>query len=322
MRHIVFYVILFLFVAVKPIHAQLTFCDSLEIVNVEYWPFADSVIAVYVDNQSSNLFAYPGFVLFDANGDTVAKEIVNYFGIGPFDQVHLLQVKQGVQVQESFSGTLELWSGFYSNMECTYNKQIELCPDTTCTEIFLNLANNGGAIAIATFTWDIKNLAGAVQYSGTMELTGTQQHDVDSLCLPYGSYIIEFNSAQQPMGQVWATTYTGIFYPNGPGGQFIINNTILDLDFYEACFDPNSIEEPTNTLNIQAFVNNDLLHISNLKGKAIGNILIYDAIGRLIIKEQSQKSTAQIDLSKYPPAAFYLLSIHKGKESYSQKFYK
>lgn len=322
MRYSLLYLILFLFVAVKPAKAQLSACDSVNIVNVEYWPFADSVIAVYVNNQSSTLFGYPGFILFDANGDTVAKEIVNYFGIGPFDQVHLLQVKPGVQVQESFNGTLELWSGFYSNLECTFNKQIELCPDSTCTELFISLANTGGAMAIATFTWDIKNLAGTVLYSGTMDLNTTQQNDLDSLCLPYGSYTIEFNSAQQPMGQVFASTYTDIFYPGGPGAQFMVNNTILNLDFYEACFDPNSIDESSNSLNIQAYSSNNTLYISNLSGKEIGEIFIYDSIGRLIIQEKSQNAKTEIDLSNYPNAAFYLLNIQKETSSYSKKFYK
>ena len=57
-------------------------CDDLLITSVQYSPFTDTVIVVQVENNSSSGFQYPGFVLISTNGDTVAKEQVDLFGIG------------------------------------------------------------------------------------------------------------------------------------------------------------------------------------------------------------------------------------------------
>ncbi len=54
-------------------------CDALNLVSVGYSPFTDTVIVVSVENNNTTeIFDYPGFVLIDSNGDTVAQEIVNY----------------------------------------------------------------------------------------------------------------------------------------------------------------------------------------------------------------------------------------------------
>ncbi|MBT8196472.1 MAG: T9SS type A sorting domain-containing protein [Bacteroidia bacterium] len=320
MRYIL-YSIFFLLVSAGFCQAQLTKCDSLYIQNIEYAPFNDSLIAVYVYNESSDIFSYPGFILYDANGDTVAKEIVNYFGIGN-EQVHYMTIQPGVVVQENFNGTIELWSGFYSTLECTYNQQVNLCPDTTCVELFLSLSNFGGALAFSEFTWDIKNTAGIVLYSGAMELDTMQQQDFDSLCLPFGNYIVEFNSATQPMGQVFASTYTNLLYNQGPSAQFIVNNTLLDLQFYESCDPLNSIGTPVSINPITAQVINDVLYVSDLSNTALGKVSLFDSLGKLLLKQETSESRIQFDLSNYPANGVYIIQVQGERFSYSKKFIK
>ena len=72
-----------------------TACDSLQIASVRWQAFTDTVIVVHVFNNSSTLFDYPNFVLFDENGDTLAVETVNFFGIAN-ESYHILQVHQVV----------------------------------------------------------------------------------------------------------------------------------------------------------------------------------------------------------------------------------
>ncbi|HRF79325.1 MAG TPA: hypothetical protein PL070_04490, partial [Flavobacteriales bacterium] len=55
-------------------------CDALDIVAIQWATFNDSTIVLKVTNSDIG-FDYPGFVLLDANGDTLAVETVNFFAI-------------------------------------------------------------------------------------------------------------------------------------------------------------------------------------------------------------------------------------------------
>ena len=85
-------------------------------------------------NANLDIISYPGFVLLNDIGDTMAKEVVNYFGIGYFPQPHFLQVYQ--PISNPFAGTIELHSMFYDSLICIFpfildttlyssNKQLE-----------------------------------------------------------------------------------------------------------------------------------------------------------------------------------------------------
>ncbi len=63
-------------------------------------------------------FDYPGFILLDQNGDTIAKETVNYFGIGSNTQTHLLEKWQNLVLP--FEGELHLFSSFYDSLHCIF----------------------------------------------------------------------------------------------------------------------------------------------------------------------------------------------------------
>ena len=63
-------------------------CDSVIVDYVQWAPFSDDAIEVHVFNNSSELFDYPGWVLFDSGGDTLAKEVVNFFGIASEELAH------------------------------------------------------------------------------------------------------------------------------------------------------------------------------------------------------------------------------------------
>ncbi len=61
--------------------------------------------------------------------DTIAKETVNYYGIG-WNQIHSMNIIK--QFDLPFEGILELHTGFYSSQECTFPITI---PDTVQTSI-------------------------------------------------------------------------------------------------------------------------------------------------------------------------------------------
>jgi hypothetical protein len=51
-------------------------------------PDNTNILHLEASNLSDDIFSYPGFVLYNTVGDTIAKETVNYFGIGWNYQSH------------------------------------------------------------------------------------------------------------------------------------------------------------------------------------------------------------------------------------------
>lgn len=95
-------------------------CDSLVI---QCCGFGNDTLTIQVANPTSELFDYPGFILFNSNMDTIAKETVNYFGIGTWPQQHILQVVAPLEL--SFNGYLNLYSWFYDSLSCSFPVTIQ-----------------------------------------------------------------------------------------------------------------------------------------------------------------------------------------------------
>ena len=112
---------------------NLPACDTLVINCCTYNQTGPNTITLEVSNPSSVLFDYPGFVLLDANMDTVAKEAVNYFGIGMFPQYHHLNILMPFTLP--LTGYLQLYMNFYDSLACTFPFTI---PDTT-TGLYENM---------------------------------------------------------------------------------------------------------------------------------------------------------------------------------------
>lgn len=127
----------FIFVSIiisNSIYSQSFSCDSVQISNVNYTPDSLNQISLMASNANLDIISYPGFILLNDIGDTMAKEVVNYFGIGYFPQPHFLQVYQ--PISNPFAGTIELHSMFYDSLICIFpfildttlyssNKQLE-----------------------------------------------------------------------------------------------------------------------------------------------------------------------------------------------------
>jgi hypothetical protein len=121
-------------------------CDSIEIDCCTLNSISFESINIQVSNYSSDIFSYPGFILFTEEMDTVAIETVNYYGIG-WDQTHILDIIHPIELP--FEGILELHTGFYNFHACTFPFTIEDSIATSSTEqaigtfkVFPNPATN------------------------------------------------------------------------------------------------------------------------------------------------------------------------------------
>ena len=88
-------------------------CDALEISSIVY---NSNQITVTVQNSSFAGFPYPGIILFNSLGDTMAIEDVNLFGIGD-ESIHVLELTEETITSNV---SLQLFTGFYDIMVCEW----------------------------------------------------------------------------------------------------------------------------------------------------------------------------------------------------------
>ncbi|MBP7514788.1 MAG: hypothetical protein KA791_09595 [Flavobacteriales bacterium] len=262
-------------------------CDSLEIISVHWGVFGTDRLVVTAANGSSDLFDYPGFVMLDMDGDTLAKETVNYFGIGVLPQEHLLEVVDGAVIDgNTLQGQLHLWSGFYAEQECQFEGTWELCPTTACTSVTPYLVNLGDAIVAAEIPYSVLDADGLPLATGTFQITSLQQSDYEpGVCLAPGEYSLQL----APITPVGGQLYHGMsadmmnfqreqaFYEQG-GGQ----NT-LPFTVYAACIDgSNGVSEGDAPAGTVVTLEGDQLIVMNPDGRPIGAYQLIDGGGRTV----------------------------------------
>ena len=190
---------LFLLTVAMQAQAQAP-CSDVNILDLRYSAFDHEDVVIYCQNNSqTEIFNYPGFVLLNAQGDSVAGEQVNFFGLAG-QHVTTLGVAAGQAVVTSiFSGTLELWTGFYETMACEFTIQEPLCPTSECNMMEVNIINMGGAITTGTFDFDLAPVEGGAGVTGSLTLDEGNQSATAQVCLPNGQYTLQITSQDAPL---------------------------------------------------------------------------------------------------------------------------
>ncbi len=93
------------------------YCDSVFIKCCEF-KISPNTLTIQAANHSNYLFDYPAFALINEASDTLAKETVNYYGIGYNFQEHTLELNQSLELP--FSGKLLLYTWFYDTLWCEF----------------------------------------------------------------------------------------------------------------------------------------------------------------------------------------------------------
>lgn len=258
-------------------------CGDLDIVSVRWHAFSDTAIVVHVMNNSTQGFNYPNFILFDANGDTLAKETVNFFGIAG-ESWHLLRVMDGATIPLSpFNGTLELWTLFTEEFACSWPITFDLCPPGPCATFMPSLGNYGGALVIGTFNWTVWDDDFAEVASGQFEMTASEQYVSASLCLPPGSYMLDVSPTGPPTGgapMFFATDESGYGTELWPVAWSL--PVSLPVNFYAPCIDGTNAVPESRSTPLRARPTANGLLLERIDGSAIGPVELFDAHGRLI----------------------------------------
>lgn len=260
-----------------------TVCDSLVLASVSWAPFSDTALLVHVFNPTSTLFDYPGFILHDANGDTLAKETVNFFGIGQ-ESWHTLAIQPGATIpQGPFNGTLELWTLFGQELACSWNQSFDLCPPAPCAPLNVFLQNTGGGMTLGSFHYTVRQMGNEVA-GGTFVLSQNAQYDSDSLCLPPGAYLMEVVPDQGPTG---GQPFFGVGLGNevqGPGAPLVFTTlSAVAFNFYGACSNGTQGIAVADPANLVLNTGNGRVSVRRTDGQVLGELLVFDAQGRIVL---------------------------------------
>ena len=282
-------------------------CDSVDVLDVSYHPFDPDRLLLTSFNGSMALFPYPGFILLDANDDTLGIEPVDYFGLAG-TTVHDLNVHpQAVLPQGPFSGTAELWVGFGDSLACSFGLSDELCPDTTCTPLTLSLGNFGGMLVSAVFDWQLLDAQQVAVASGTLELDNMTQDDTAVVCLPPGSYNWTMSTAGFPGGQLYMGIMEG---GQGPDTSMTFQQGVVNtmpFSVYEDC--PGTINGQVDRAvprMLQVIPHDGMLEVFTGDGSPVGNFYILDLSGRWLAQGRFARPSGSIDVSHLPSGAYVL----------------
>ena len=287
---------------------DLAACDSLELLSIQWHPFADTAVVVRVGNTSSELFDYPNFILFNNEGDTLAIENTNFFGISQ-DSWHVLRIVDNATLPSApFTGTLELWTGFTTSLACSWELSIDLCPSQECVTVYPQLQNQGGGLPIGTYDWSITGQNGASAGSGVFELSAEFELDTDTICLVPGTYTMSVTPNQQPMGGApfYSITAEGGLSSAALPVYTLITEPLI-FEFLLPCADgANSvIDQPSGShFNVQQRERTLLISFPN--GQSMGSVELFDTQGRQVYQTVSNSNTVTIDLGA-DPSGIYLV---------------
>jgi len=106
-------------------------CDLIEVTSVSM-NIETNVIELLINANSSYLYSYPSFTIFNQSGDTLATEQVDYYGLSG-ESTHLLNIQSPIENWES-ELTLQLYSGFYDVLECSFTINTNSIEILDCTD--------------------------------------------------------------------------------------------------------------------------------------------------------------------------------------------
>lgn len=166
-------------VAVSSFGFAQTNCDSLYINCCDVSLIGNDTISLTAHNEAMfEIFDYPGFRLIDGTSTIYAEETVNYFGIGFSEQTHYMEVLQTVTLP--FTGTLQLWTGFYDSLHCQFPVTINeagILELSSEMAVYPNPANDRLFIEGTTeqefsiLTLDGKLIAGKELFEGSIDIS-------------------------------------------------------------------------------------------------------------------------------------------------------
>lgn len=294
-----------------------TDCDSLDIISARWGVFSNEQIVLTVANGSSDLFDYPGFVLLDGEGDTLAKETVNYFGISQGPQEHFLDILPGVVIDgNTVNGDLYLWSGFYTEQECQWAVNWDLCPAQECTTVMPYLWNLGDALITVSVPYTLENEDGLELSAGTFYLNiNSQSVYGQEVCLPPGNYTLHLDQVGFVGGQLYYGMTTSMANSELVQESYVQGTAVNDKDFavFGPCIDAsNGIASHASGSGLSLSMDGDRWIVGALDKSPIGLFQLLDIHGRIMRTGIISTDRGGIDLAGLATGSYVFRSERLG----------
>lgn len=163
-------------------------CDSLEFVSVQLNALNPEYITIRLNNETTELFDYPGFRIYDEDDNLIGEEQVFFFGIG-VESVHEIPHNlSNISAGEQISLKLELWTGFYDTLACTFEGEYELIPDDACANINLSFSQSWPDQVQENYLVSIFDQDGEEVFNEFYEFPTPDFVYYDEACLDQGCY--------------------------------------------------------------------------------------------------------------------------------------
>ena len=286
-------------------------CEDVTVLGVHVNPFNMNELILHAFNASeSEFFSYPGWRLYDASGVLIAEEEVNFFGFMEHG-IHSLNIIEPLDYSvQSFEGTLELWTGFYDVLECSYDLEVfpwrvdeAISEPYGCIPVGITIqvsSDEGLSLEISLTDSDAISV---FEQTHTLE-AGSFVFSLGATCLEQGQcYYLSINSGSDSgsiqyliSDAIQDVYFEYVFDEIGedeillnPFGQGVCDgapNTIIDIDDFEtfsAIIYPNPASDNV-TVDLDGFngVNT--------------TVKLYDSSSKMIFEKQSN-TTLMIDVS-------------------------
>ena len=171
-----------------------TLCDSVLLDPVHVDPLNPGLIGIHVTNNSSGLFGYPGFRVY-YNDELVGEEEVDFFGIGPWSIHSVPHTMQDIVPGQEYDITIELWTGFYNEMVCSFEESSVLIPTDECHIVNFWATQLGDKQIMGPIIMELMDSDGNIVYTAFHEFSPDSPFFTEELCLDPGCYTGTFTTS-------------------------------------------------------------------------------------------------------------------------------
>lgn len=319
MRHILLLPALFLTGAL----AAQTTCDSIHIESVQYAPFGDG-LHVTLHNGTLQFLNSPTLDVLDADGDTLAEGVMEFFGILP-GYTNLHQVHFTPQPASPFTGTIRLhYNDGNGLVSCAFQMtDIDLCPPDGCVPLMTFAYQQGGDPVEMDLDWSVTDADNNQVDGGVLHKDGSGfGYVVSELCLVPGAYTLHM---AQPVAagnliQV-GMTQANFAYTDGVLVQLPVGGSVdLPFEYYIHCADGTQGISVQQANAPTLIVDGRTLRISTNDGSSLGKLVLLDGLGRIARTITANASTTFSDLSGFASGVYILRSIDGDNHWPAQRF--
>lgn len=288
-------------------------CDSLIIHSVGYDAFhSDELLEVVVQNPSTAFFPYPAFALLDANGDSLASEDVNFFGIGDYYQGHTLELHEPLS-DHQLNGAQLVLTGMNEQVYCIWEEDYDLCPDDACRDLRIVMQGANFPSEAHTYTYDILDSTGTILAHDTMHIDSAEYTARDTVCLFPGNYSIVWERVSSASIEALHFRVDMFYTYTGPLDNSSAETVTIPFEVMAACLEADTsdstigIGDPVVAQSFSFGCNDQCILLQNNGSNRILGVQVYDLHGRMVHRSTSSGNFQKIPV---PHNGIYVVHVH------------